>query len=136
MLDNRFFGRFTHSLDPKGRLVLPTPFRAPFEAGGWVTSHVDGCLAVMAPDVFASEDEKMQLMAHSESLDERNRARRWYSRSQFFNLDGQGRLPLSTFLRDLVHLTSEALLIGSGDHIEIWEPTDWMRRVEPELVAL
>ena len=48
-----FFGRFEHSLDTKGRLILPAKFRAHFERGGYLGKHDERCLALWPEEEFA-----------------------------------------------------------------------------------
>ena len=48
----RFFGRYEHSLDAKGRVILPAKFRAAFEHGGYLTNFSDRCLALWTPEDF------------------------------------------------------------------------------------
>jgi MraZ protein len=52
-------GRFEHSLDPKGRVVLPAAFRERLAAGGYVAKALDGCLAVWIPEDFEREAVEM-----------------------------------------------------------------------------
>ena len=47
-----FFGEFQHSLDAKGRVILPAKFRDQLADGAFITSEIDGCLAVWGPEEF------------------------------------------------------------------------------------
>src|SRR5216684_3695958 len=94
----RFFGRFEHSIDGKGRLILPAKFRAPFEHGGYLTQHHDGCLALWTPEQFDSQLLRMQERASS-NRSQRNQARYWASTSHESEIDRQGRMMIPTLLR-------------------------------------
>ena len=72
----RFFGRYEHSVDPKGRVILPVRFRAPFERGGYLSQYNDGCLALWTPEEFENRMVEMEEAAR-EGRGERNRARVW-----------------------------------------------------------
>ena len=65
----RFFGTYEHSLDGKGRVILPARFRAAFEHGGYLTQYRDGCLALWTPDEFERQMEEMQERAASGKSD-------------------------------------------------------------------
>ena len=60
---DRFFGRYEHTLDGKGRVILPAKFRGPFVVGAFLTQHLDGCLALWTPTEFAIQGERMQEQA-------------------------------------------------------------------------
>ena len=51
----KFFGRYEHAVDPKGRVILPAKFRASFEHGGYLTQFWDGCLALWTPEEFEKQ---------------------------------------------------------------------------------
>jgi MraZ protein len=126
-----FVGRYEHSLDIKGRVILPAKFRPQFERGGFLTQHSEGCLALWTPGEFERRMEIMQERAESGRSD-RNRARLWASNSHEVEIDRQGRMAIPTHLREFAGLESEVLVHGAIDRVELWNPPAWTERVLPE----
>ena len=128
----RFFGRYEHSLDAKGRLILPAKFRVSFERGGYLTQYRDGCLALWTPDEFETQMVRMQA-ASSESKSARNLARVWAAGSAEVEVDRVGRMPIPAHLREFAGLAegSGVLVNGAIDRVELWSPTVWEDRVRP-----
>ena len=60
-----FLGEYPHSLDDKGRLILPAKFRAPFEAGAYLAAGQGKCLAVYTPTEWESVLARAQDMARA-----------------------------------------------------------------------
>ena len=126
----RFIGRYEHSLDAKGRVILPVKFRAPFEHGGFLSQFHDGCLALWTPDEFERQLESNQ--ARSElGRDERNLARVWAGGSSEVEVDKSGRMPIPGYLRSFAQLEAEVLVIGAIDRVELWSPPVWEEKVQP-----
>ncbi len=124
-------GRYEHSLDIKGRVILPAKFRAQFERGGYLTQHSEGCLALWTPGEFERQMAVMQERAESGRSD-RNRARLWASTSHEVEIDRQGRMAIPVHLREFAGLESEVLVHGAIDRVELWSPPAWAERVQPE----
>jgi MraZ protein len=130
-----FFGRYEHSLDAKGRLILPSKYRASFEHGGYLTQYHDGCLALFTPDEFETQMLEMQAKAKTDPRS-RNLARYWAAGTQDVAVDAQGRLPIATFLREFANLQDEVLVHGAIDRIELWSPTVWSAKTSVAATAL
>ncbi len=126
----RFIGRHEHSLDAKGRVILPVKFRAPFERGGFLSQFHEGCLALWTPEEFERQSETMQQSAES-GRDERNLARVWAAGSAEVEVDKAGRMPIPAYLRSFSKLDGEVLLIGAIDRVELWNPSVWADKVLP-----
>jgi MraZ protein len=126
-----FVGRYEHSLDDKGRVILPAKFRAQFERGGYLTQHSEGCLALWTLGEFERQMESMQQRAAAGKSD-RNRARLWASNSAEVEVDRQGRMAIPAHLRGFAALEGEVLVHGAIDRVELWNPPAWAERVLPE----
>jgi MraZ protein len=125
-----FVGRFEHSVDAKGRIILPARFRGSFERGGFLTANREGCVALWTPGEFDRQMAEM-LEGSKQDRDGRNRARIWASNSAEVEVDKQGRMAIPAGLRDFAQLSGEVLVNGAIDRIELWDPTRWEERVQP-----
>jgi MraZ protein len=107
----RFFGRHEHSLDDKGRVILPAKFRSHFEHGGYLAPEQDGCLSLWTPDQFEVQMDAMMERA-STSRSDRNLVRLW------------------------AYLEGEVLVLGAIDRVELWDRQTWDEKVLPEEARL
>jgi len=119
-----FTGEYRHSVDEKGRIAVPSKFRAQLEGGAVVSRWLDSCLAI---HTRAGWDE---LAAKVATLPITDGSARLFSRFIFAGaveatLDGQGRILVPGYLREMAGLESDAAVVGSRDHAEIWAPARW-----------
>jgi MraZ protein len=133
----KFYGRYEHSLDPKGRVILPAKFRAHFERGGYLTQYHQGCLALWTPDEFERQSATME-SAQELGPAERNLARVWASGTQEVEVDRQGRVAIAPPLRVFARLDGDSgvLVMGAINRIELWSPERWAEKLAPTEEAL
>ncbi len=133
----RFFGRYGHSLDTKGRIVLPAKFRASFETRIFLTQQSERCVALWTPDEFERVFAEMAQM-QTLSASERNRVRLWSSNVAEVEIDRQGRVQIPPYLREYAGLEDgeDVLVIGAIERIEVWKRIEWESRVLPSEVDL
>ena len=131
----RFFGRYEHSLDLKGRIILPAKFRSSFEHGGYLTQYYDRCLALWTPEAFEEQMEARET-AQELSAEERNMARLWSSGTAEVDVDKQGRIAIPQHLRAFARLEGDVLVHGAIERVELWNPEVWSQKVEPAERAL
>jgi MraZ protein len=129
----RFFGRYEHSLDAKGRIILPARFRNQLGTQAFVSQYQDRCLALWTAEEFErqmDEQEEKQVLGRRE----RNVARILASGSSEVEVDRQGRVALPAFLRNFAGLQTESsiLVIGAINRVELWNPAEWDLRVLPD----
>lgn len=118
-----FLGEHLHSLDAKGRVILPARFREELSEA-YVTSEVDGCLALWPPEDFRRRAQEMKERARG-GPDDRNVARVFFAGAQKASPDRQGRVALPGHLREFAHLGREVVVNGVFDHVEIWDAASW-----------
>jgi MraZ protein len=128
----RFLGRYEHSLDSKGRVVLPAKFRASFDTHLFLTQHLDKCVAMWTPEAFEEELAKKESQQGQSSAD-RNLVRVWAAGATEAEMDRSGRVAIPSWLRGYAGLEEggEVLVMGALDRIELWRRTEWEARVQP-----
>ncbi|MGH9068496.1 MAG: division/cell wall cluster transcriptional repressor MraZ [Acidimicrobiales bacterium] len=127
----RLIGRFEHSLDAKGRVILPAKFRAVFSQEGYLTTHVEGCLALWTPEEFDLQVE-VKLAQAATGREGRNLARMFGQGAEVVEVDKQGRMAIPAHLRKFAGLSGDVLILGALDRVELWDPPSFDRRVGRE----
>ena len=119
-----FMGEYNHTIDAKGRLIVPAKFREILGDNFIVTKGLDGCLFVYPNDEWIRFEEKLK------SLPLTNKNARQFTR--FFlagaaacEVDKQGRILLPQALREFASLEKDVVLVGVASRIEIWSRERW-----------
>ena len=134
-LTARFFGRYEHALDAKGRLILPAKLRAHLGPHGFLTPHLEGCLALWTDEEFEKEVEVRLALADGEA-GARNAVRDWAAAVFEAEIDRQGRMAVPPHLRSYAGLEQEVLVIGMINRVELWSPASWASREQQDGGAL
>jgi MraZ protein len=130
-----FYGNFERSLDSKGRLILPAKLRAEFGESAFLTSHIDGCLALYDKD--AMEGQRLSMLERSKgSQEDRMIARVWASSTSEVTFDSQGRFPVPPVSREWADLEVDVLVIGAIDKVELWSPAKYREKAAPANLQL
>ena len=124
-----FVGQFQHTLDIKGRLILPAKFRTEFERGGHLSPNTEGCIALWTPGEFARQSEEHLERSRMGDAGDRQKMRYWAANSSDVEFDKQGRFALPGAIREYGQLTGEVLIVGALDHIELWNPLTYAEQV-------
>ncbi|MGQ0824059.1 MAG: division/cell wall cluster transcriptional repressor MraZ [Actinomycetota bacterium] len=123
-----FLGEHTHSLDAKGRVILPARFRDQLEGGAVMAKALDGCLAVYPTAEFVDRVATTLQEARQRGTRERQAARSVFTGAVEVTPDKQGRVAIPPTLRDYAALDREVIVAGNFDHIEIWDATRFRAR--------
>lgn len=132
-----FQGKSSLQLDGKGRLTLPTKYRAGFTSEGHshitvtITQHPVGCLLIFPTLEWARFRDKIATLPMVSD---------WWKRKFIGNaddveVDGAGRIQISQELRDELRLPKEVLMLGMISHIEVWDKNLFLAREAQELQA-
>ena len=119
-----FTGEFRHQIDDKGRVAVPSRFRAALEGGVFVARWLDACLAIHPREAWGVITGKVEGLPMTDPA-ARMLERRLFGGAVELKLDGQGRLLLPENLRTFAALKDEAVVVGVDKRIEIWAPDRW-----------
>ncbi len=121
-------GTFERSIDQKLRVALPKQLREALAPSSdsplFVAPGTDGSLAIYheaSLDTLAAKLSEVSPVAR----DARAFRRLFYAQTQRVEVDRQGRVRISAELASLAGLRREAVLIGAGDHVELWDKQRW-----------
>ena len=120
----QFMGEYNHSIDAKGRVIVPSRFREQLGDRFVVTKGLDGCLWVFPTSEWESFSEKLTSLPVARK-DARNFTRFFMAGAMEAETDKMGRILLPQVLRDYAELEKEAVLIGTGSRVEIWNTEKW-----------
>lgn len=124
-----FLGEFTHTLDGKGRLTIPSKYREDFEAGLVVTrSPMDRCLLIFPIAEWKQIAAKISALPLTDPRSAQLR-RAFFSTAEDLLSDKQGRILISQRLRDLAQIESEVIVAGVNTFVELWQPDLWQEKV-------
>ena len=123
-----FLGEFQHSLDTKGRIILPSRFRTQLESGLVITRGPDNCLWVMSSADFNTWADKMRERARMGDPRWRDVLRFIFSGAHEDRPDKQGRISVPEHLRDHAGIEREVTITGADDRIEVWRRDRWEER--------
>ena len=124
-----FRGSFFHTIDEKGRIIIPAKFRDVIKAGGGdgvMISKMDKSLFAYTFEEWAKIENK--ILALAEKSEHMRRFRRVFVGGAFeCNSDKQGRILIPPILRQYSEIDRETVLVGVLDHFEIWSREYWER---------
>jgi MraZ protein len=119
-----FMGEYQHTIDDKGRLIMPAKFREGLGENFVVTKGLDNCLFVYPMNEWKVLEEKLRSLPFTKS-DARAFARFFFSGAIECELDKQGRILLTANLRDHAQLQKDVYIIGVSSRLEIWSKEVW-----------
>ena len=117
-------GEYEHSLDVKGRLILPAKIREDMGDKFIVTKGLDGCLFGFSQNEWTNFEEKLKTLPLT-NKNARDFVRFFLSGATECEIDKQGRFLIAGTLREYANLEKDAIIIGVGTRIEIWNREKW-----------
>jgi len=123
-----FYGEFEHSIDRKGRLILPAKFREvaknQFVEKFFVTRGLDKCLFMFSEEEWRSQENKFKTMSFTKQQS-RTFNRLLFSGAVDVGFDKQGRILLPQYLKDFAEIKKDVMIVGVSNRIEIWARSLW-----------
>lgn len=114
-----FMGEYNHTIDTKGRLIVPSKFREALGDTFVVTKGLDGCLFVYDNQEWNAFEEKLKSLPIT-NKEARQFARFFLAGAAEVEVDKQGRILVPNILREFAQINKEVVLIGVASRIEIW----------------
>ena len=116
---NMFMGEYHHTIDEKGRLIMPSKFRYDLGESFIITRGIDSCLFVYPMETWNKLTSKLNELSFTKK-DVRSFQRFFLSGASNCEFDKQGRINITSPLVSYADLTKECVIIGVNDRIEIW----------------
>ena len=120
-----FMGEYNHTVDAKGRLIVPSKFREQLGDEFVVTKGLDGCLFVYENTEWKILEEKLKKLPLT-NANARKINRFFLAGAALCEVDKQGRILLPAVLREFAGIEKDAVMVGVGNRIEIWSKESWM----------
>ncbi|HWK24239.1 MAG TPA: division/cell wall cluster transcriptional repressor MraZ [Ureibacillus sp.] len=119
-----FMGEYQHSVDAKGRLIIPSKFREDLGNTFVITRGLDNCLFGYPMDEWRKLEEKLKELPMTKK-DARAFARFFFSGATEVEIDKQGRINIPATLTSYAKLEKECVILGVSSKIEIWAKESW-----------
>ena len=117
-------GQYEHSLDAKGRLIMPSKLREDMGEKFIVTKGLDGCLFGFSKNEWQNFEEKLKTLPLT-NKNARDFVRFFLSGAIECEIDKQGRFLIAGNLREYANLEKDVVIIGVGTRLEIWAKGKW-----------
>ena len=123
-----FYGEHEHTIDRKGRLIIPAKFRATFKEYAverlFVTRGLDGCLFLFTEEEWRRQEGKFKTISFTRG-EARRFNRLYFSGAVDVAPDRQGRILLPKTLKDFAQIKADVVFVGVSTHVELWAREKW-----------
>jgi MraZ protein len=120
-----FRGTFDYSLDQKNRLTVPAKFRAALSEGVVLAKGIDPCVELWPPKDFEARMDAALTGRNPLARETRRLSAFFSANSNDAELDSAGRVGMPGFLAEHGSLTKDVVVIGAGDHVQVWDRQAW-----------
>lgn len=119
-----FKGEYNHTIDTKGRVIIPAKFRDKLGEAFVITKGLDGCLYGYANEDWQVFEDKLSSLSIT-NKDSRQFTRFFLAGAADCEVDKQGRILIPSVLREFAGLEKDVVLVGVSRRIEIWSKEKW-----------
>ena len=124
-----FKGEYNHTIDPKGRLIIPSRFRELLGEEFVITKGLDGCLSIYPQEEWETFEEKLRALPLT-NKNARTLTRFFVAGACTCELDKQGRILVPQTLREFAGLDKDVVLAGNLNRIEVWSKEAWAKNCD------
>ena len=123
-----FYGEYEHTIDKKGRLIIPSKFRESFKEYDiekfYITRGLDKCLFLFTENEWKTQESKFKSVPFTKS-ESRKFNRLYFSGASDIECDKQGRILIPDYLKTYADIKAEVMIVGVSSRIEIWAKEKW-----------
>lgn len=119
-----FYGKFQHTIDPKGRVIIPAAFRDGNRLKFMIAKGLEECLFIFSMEQWDDIYTKLKALPFSDAK-ARDITRFFFSSACECELDGNSRILVPPELRTYAGLEKEIVIIGVGSRAEVWSKAKW-----------
>lgn len=123
-----FYGEYSHTVDKKGRVIIPAKFREIAESHYidtfYITRGLDSCLFLFTEEEWKIQEQKFKDLSFTKS-ETRKFNRLYFSGASRVTCDKQGRILLPNYLKEFSNIEKKVKIIGVSNRIEIWDENKW-----------
>lgn len=119
-----FYGEYQHTVDPKGRVIVPSKFREGLGEKFILTKGLDNCLFAYSSEEWTNLETKLRALPFTDK-DVRAFIRFFFAGATECEVDKQGRILIPQNLREYAGLDKEIYVIGVSTRVEVWDKDKW-----------
>lgn len=126
--DFMFMGEYNHTIDDKGRIIIPSKLRNNLGNNFIITRGLDGCLFIYSSLEWTNIINKYKSLP--DTKDKRSFMRVFLSGATICEYDRQGRINIPSSLVSYAKLNRECIIVGVFDRLEIWSKESWDKFID------
>lgn len=123
-----FYGEYDHSIDRKGRLILPSRFREIARENNierfFLTRGLDKCIFMFTEHEWATQEQKFKTMSFTKK-ESRSFNRMFFAGAVDIIPDRQGRFIIPSYLKEFSGIVKDVMVVGVSSRIELWDKKTW-----------